>query len=155
MTRSLFALAAFAGVLVLTSTASAQTWKAKKIADIGGWTVNANSADDLFMNCEAMAPGGSPASLSKSSEGWVLKASSKAKADKVKGALDVDGKAISVTFDKFDEGKYGVFLKAPQLKALQGGKALIVKIGGEETKIAIDGLSAVTRKLAQCLDKGG
>ena len=34
-------------------------------------------------------------------------------------------------------------------------KALIVKIGAEETKVAIDGLSTVTRKLAQCLDEGG
>lgn len=152
MQRMIFYLV---GALVLASGAYAQTWKAKKVGDANGWTVNANSADDMFMNCEAMAPGGSPVSLSKSSEGWVVKAASKAKAEKVKGVLDVDGKAINVTFDRFDEGKYGVFLKAPQLKALQGGKALIVKIGAEETKVAIDGLAAVTRRLGQCMDKGG
>lgn len=154
MTRIPLSHAAIAGALVLSAPASADTWKAKKFGDANGWTVNSMSVDGQFMNCEALAPG-APASLSKSSEGWVLKAPGQSKGDEVKGSFDVDGKSVKATFNRFDDGKFGVFLKSAQLKTLQSGKSLAVKIGADETKLSIEGLSAVVSKVQQCEKKGG
>ena len=141
-----------ASALVIGPAASAQTWKAKKFGDANGWIINSMSVEGQFMNCEALAPA-APAALSKSREGWVLKAPSTSKGDEVKGAFEVDGKSVKATFNRFDDGKYGVFLKPAQLKTLQAGKALSVKIGADETKLSIEGLSAVTRKVDACLKK--
>ncbi|MCB1535543.1 MAG: hypothetical protein KDJ44_12655 [Rhodoblastus sp.] len=143
-----------ASALVIASAAAAATWKAKKFGDANGWTVNSMSVEGQFMNCEALAPA-APAALSRSSEGWVLKAPSTSKGDEVKGAFEVDGKAVKATFNRFDDGKYGVFLKSAQLKMLQAGKVLSVKIGADETKLSIERLTAVVRKVQQCEDKGG
>ncbi len=153
MNRSLLMLAALAGALTLISAASAQTFKAKKFGEANGWTVNANMADDQYMNCGAVAPGASYAALEKSTEGWTLTFASKAKGENAKGSLAIDGKATNVTFDKFDEGKYGVFLKPAQVKALQAGKALIVKTNADEITLPIEGLAAVTRKVEECVKK--
>ena len=157
MNRSLLTLAAlagaFAGALALTSAASAQTFKAKKFGDANGWTINANLADDQYMNCGAVAPGASYAALEKSTEGWTLTFASKAKGEKAKGSIAIDGKATNVSFDKFDEGKYGVFLKPPQLKALRAGKTLTVKTGADEINLAIDGLAPALRKVEECAKK--
>ncbi len=157
MNRSLLTLAAlasaFAGALALTSTASAQTFKAKKFGEANGWTINANMADDQYMNCGAVAPGATYAALESSTEGWTLTFASKAKGENAKGSLAIDGKAMNVTFDKFDEGKYGVFLKPAQVKALQAGKALIVKTSADEITLPIDGLTAVTKKVGECVKK--
>lgn len=150
MNRSTLALVAAA--VLPASAASADDMKMKKFGDANGWTVNAASSDGVFMNCEALAPG-RQASLSKSSEGWVLKAATRSKADEVKGSFDIDGKATKADFGPFDGGLYGTFLKPAQVKALQGGKALTVKIGADETKVAIEGLTAVTRKVDECVKK--
>lgn len=153
MNRSFFALAACAGALALAPAASAQTFKAKKFGEANGWTVNANMADDQYMNCGAVAPGATYAALERSTEGWTLTFASKAKGENAKGSLAIDGKATNATFDKFDEGKYGVFLKPAQVKALQAGKALTVKTGADEIAVPIDGLAAVTRKIDECVKK--
>lgn len=153
MNRPLLMLVACAGALALSSVASAQTFKAKKFGEASGWTINANTADGQYMNCGAVAPGTTYAALESSTEGWTLTFASKAKGEKAKGSLDIDGKATNVTFDKFDEGKYGVFLKPAQFKTLQAGKALTVKTGVEEIKLPIDGLTAVTKKVGECVKK--
>lgn len=152
MIRFLSGLALLAGAAFASSAASAEEMKAKKFGEANSWAVNAMSADGAFMNCEAMAPG-AQASLSKSSEGWVLKAATKSKADAVKGSFDIDGKSTKAEFGPFDGGLYGTFLKPAQVKALQAGKALTVKIGADETKVAIEGLTAVTRKVDECVKK--
>lgn len=152
MNRPLFRLSILAGAVVAASAASADGTTIKKFGDANGWTVNAASSDGVFMNCEAMAPASS-ASLSRSREGWVLKAATKSKGDEVKGSFDIDGKSTKATFGPFDGGLYGVFLKPAQVKALQAGKALSVKIGADETRLSIEGLAAVTRKIDECLKK--
>lgn len=152
MNWSFYALAALASAFVVTPAARADDMTMKKFGEANGWTVNAASADGMFMNCEAMAPG-APASLSKSSEGWVLKAATKSKGDEVKGSFEIDGKSTKADFGPFDGGLYGTFLKPAQVKALQAGKALSVKIGADETKVSIDGLTAVTRKVDECVKK--
>lgn len=152
MNRPFSFFAIFAGAALAASAASADDVTVKKFGDANGWTVNAASSDGVFMNCEAMAPG-AQASLSKSREGWVLKAATKSKGDEVKGSFDIDGKSTKATFGPFDGGLYGVFLKPAQVKALQAGKALSVKIGADETKLSIEGLAVVTRKIDECLKK--
>lgn len=152
MNRRTFRLAIVAGAALAASAALADDTTIKKFGEANGWTVNAASSDGVFMNCEAMAPG-APASLSKSSEGWVLKAATKSKADEVKGSFEIDGKSTKADFGPFDGGLYGTFLKPAQVKALQGGKALSVKIGADETKVAIAGLTAVTKKVDECVKK--
>ena len=151
MNVSLLALAAVAGALVFSPAASAQQFKAKKFGEANGWTINAILDDGQYTNCGAVAPGAAYAALEKSIEGWTLTFASKAKGDKAKGSLDIDGKATNVSFDQFEPGKYGLFLKPAQTKALQAGKALTVKTAGDEIKLSIDGLSAVTRKVEECV----
>lgn len=153
MKLSVIAVSAAAGALVFSSAASAQAFKAKKFGEANGWTINANLADGQYMNCGAVAPGAAYAALEKSTEGWTLTFASKAKGDTVKGSLDIDGKATNVAFDRFDEGKYGLFLKPAQTKALQAGKALTVKAGADEIRLPIDGLAPAMRKVEECVKK--
>lgn len=153
MNRQTLSLVLLAGALAAAGAAPAQTFKARKFGEASGWTVNANLADGQYMNCGAVAPGAVYAAFEKSAEGWTLTFASKAKGDKAKGSLDIDGKATNVSFDQFEPGKYGLFLKPAQLKSLQAGKALTVKTSADEIKLPIDGLSAVTRKVEECVKK--
>ncbi len=135
----------------LPATALAQETKAK-YADIGGWTVEVYKVDGDYMRCGAVAPAsvGSRTSFEKSREGWTLVVPTQAKADPVKGAIAVDGKSFSGDFYPMADGRAGMFLKPDQLKSVQGGKAMTIKIGVEQTLIPLDGVGAVFAKITEC-----
>jgi len=139
-------------IAALPVAALAQETKAKKYADVSGWTVESYAVDGQYMRCGAVVPAsvGSKVSFEKSSEGWTLLVPTKAKGDTVKGAVDIDGKSFSGEFNLMDDNRVGLFLKPAQLKSVQGGKAMIVKIGAEQTPVPLTGIGAVISKITEC-----
>jgi hypothetical protein len=152
--RRIFSVVALVALPVL---ASAQQSSSKKYADINGWAVLAYSQDGSYMRCGAIAPGssGSPISFEKSREGFTLLVPTQAKGDPVRGVVAIDGKTFSGPFYPMDDGRVGMFLKRKQLKTIQGGKSMTVKIGAEETAVSLEGVATALRKVSECDDKAG
>ncbi len=135
----------------LPATALAQETTAK-YAEIGGWTVEIHKSDGDYMRCGAVAPAGvgSQTSFEKSREGWTLVVPTQAKGDPAKGSVAIDGKSFSGDFYPMADGRAGLFLKPDQLKSIQAGKALTIKIGAEQTLVPLDGMGAVFAKITEC-----
>jgi hypothetical protein len=150
-------LLAFA-VLALPAGAVAQpATTAKTYAEVSGWTVKSYSVAGTHMRCGAVAPGepGALTSLEKSREGWTLVVRTAAKGDSLKGVVDVDGKRFGGDFFRMDDNRVGLFLKAVQLKSIESGKAMTVRISGESTKVPLAGIAPVIASVAQCDRTGG
>jgi hypothetical protein len=147
--------------MTLPMSASAQTITAKKYADVGGWTIEAYSADGGHMNCGAVVPGSTAAaklSFERSSEGLTVVVPIKAKAkagDEVNGAVEIDGKSTRGKLHVRDDGRAMAFLKAPQIKSLRTAKSMTVTVGAEKTPIPLAGIDAALRKANECNEKGG
>ena len=156
---SIVAASLFAGIVPApqATPASDPALVEKKVAEVSGWTVNAVTVDGQYVRCAATPPAAVDiaAALEKSTEGWTLLIPSAAPGDEVKGRIEVDGKAAKSTFYRMDDERLGTFLKDGQIKAMRTAKVLTVVIGPEQTKLPLEGISAVLTALAACDKKGG
>ncbi|ABD04765.1 hypothetical protein RPB_0053 [Rhodopseudomonas palustris HaA2] len=153
----LLGLLSAAAVAASPCAASAQDAKAKKYAEVGGWTVESYSMDGQYMRCGAIVPGAVKIAFEKSAEGWtvVVPTTLKTIPDEIKGSVELDGKAAKASFYGGDAGRVMTFLKDPQIKALRTAKSFVVKAGQETTPVPLAGIDAALRKAAECDGKGG
>jgi len=135
--------------------ASAQQLVAKTYADAGGWRIESYRIGRQHMRCGAIAPAGTMTIFEKSREGWTVVVPTQAKGDTLQGLIDIDGRRFRGPFHRMDDDRVGFFLKLPQLRPLRAGKAMNVRIDGEQTSVPLAGSASVFHALAACDEKGG